>query len=453
MYVVKIFSSLLWCSWISILYSGWVDPDSKQKDFQRKSHVDGRTYDLVFSDEFNVEDRTFHDGEDPRWTAMNKDDYTNFALHYYNHDLARTSKGMLNISTIVKDISFKIEPIEGSRSSSHMTKNYQSAMIQGWNKFCFTGGIVEISAQLPGLWNVGGLWPAMWLLGNLARATYVGSSNNIWPWSFDECSKKLIHQQEISKCRSVNYYGMKPNQGRGAPEIDILESMSGDEQLISTTVHRPYFSTSLQVAPGLDSFRPDVATRPPPGMWYEDGITYAEGNETDLNVFFYGMHLEGSTPEKSYLADALSANTNLYETHFTELHKYRLEWIPGPAGYLKWYLDDKFLYSIEAKAFNKTGAEIPEEPMYLLFNTAVSSTWGFPVPCPEGCPCDCFDPRKIECECAIPPNMKANFPAFFLIDYVRVYQAAGYVFHNYFLVFIRFIFLFSYLFVLVITRK
>ena len=35
------------------------------------------------------------------------------------------------------------------------------------------------------------------------------------------------------------------------------------------------------------------------------------------------MHLEGSTKEKSYLADALSANTNLYETHFTELHKYR----------------------------------------------------------------------------------------------------------------------------------
>ena len=40
-------------------------------------------------------------------------------------------------------------------------------MIQGWNKFCFTGGIIEMSAQLPGKWNIGGLWPAMWLLGML----------------------------------------------------------------------------------------------------------------------------------------------------------------------------------------------------------------------------------------------------------------------------------------------
>ena len=46
------------------------------------------------------------------------------------------------------------------------------------------------------------------------------------------------------------YTGMHSYQGRGAPEIDILESMSGDEKLINTKIHRPYFSTSLQIAPG-----------------------------------------------------------------------------------------------------------------------------------------------------------------------------------------------------------
>ena len=46
-----------------------------------------------------------------------------------------------------------------------------------------------------------------------------------------------------------------------------------------------------------------------------------------LHYMSIGMHLEGSTKEKSYLADALSANTNLYETHFTSLHKYRLEYV------------------------------------------------------------------------------------------------------------------------------
>ncbi len=89
------------------------------------------------------------------------------------------------------------------------------------------------------------------------------------------------------------------------------------------------------------------------------------------------------------------------------------------------YLDDVYLYGIHANALNKTGAIIPEEPMYLILNTAVSSTWGFPMPCPEGCACDCFDPRKEECGCALPSGLAETFPAYFLIDYVRVYQAVG----------------------------
>lgn len=52
------------------------------------------------------------------------------------------------------------------------TKNYTSAMIQTWNKFCFTGGVLELSIDLPGDAYSGGLWPAAWLNGNLARVTY-----------------------------------------------------------------------------------------------------------------------------------------------------------------------------------------------------------------------------------------------------------------------------------------
>ncbi len=52
----------------------------------------------------------------------------------------------------------------------------------------------------------------------------------------------------------------------------------------------------------------------------------------------------------------------------------------------------------------------------------MSYTWGFPTPCPEGCPCNCFDCRLDECLCALPSKMSENFPAEFLIDYVRVYQ-------------------------------
>ena len=412
---------------LGIIYikGGWIDKDTNHKVKETISYVDGRKYNLVFSDEFNVEGRKFHDGQDPRWTSIHKDDYTNFALQFYNGDLVQTSSGYLNISTIIKDINFHIESKNSNTGSSTMTKNYQSGMVQGWNKFCFTGGIVEISAKLPGKYDIGGFWPAMWLLGNLARATYVGSSNNVWPWSYDSCNYNLIKEQAISACNVVNHYGLHSKQGRGAPEIDILEAMPGKEKLINTPINKPYFSTSLQVAPGYPDFRPNVAEVPPKDLWYGHDIEYADGNETALNIFFYGMHLAGQTPDMSYLADAISANTNLYETHFEDFHKYRLEWIPGPDGYIKWYLDDNFLYSINANALNLTGAIIPEEPMYLILNTAISSTWGFPQPCPEGCACDCFDARKVECGCGIPDRMIENFPAEFLIDYVRVYQADG----------------------------
>jgi beta-glucanase (GH16 family) len=35
-------------------------------------------------------------------------------------------------------------------------KNYTSGMVQSWNKFCFTGGILEMSIELPGEAESGG---------------------------------------------------------------------------------------------------------------------------------------------------------------------------------------------------------------------------------------------------------------------------------------------------------
>jgi hypothetical protein len=69
--------------------------------------------------------------------------------------------------------------------------------------------------------------------------------------------------------------------------------------------------------------------------------------------------------------------------------------------------------------------EIPSEPMYLLMNTAVSSNWGFPAPCPENCGCKCFECGNPECACALPTGYCDNYPAAFEIDYVRVYQAVN----------------------------
>ncbi len=103
----------------------------------------------------------------------------------------------------------------------------------------------------------------VWLLGNLARATYVGTSDFVWPYSYNQCDTRKRMSQEINACSKVNHYGMAPHIGRGAPEIDIIEAMQGEkEKLPSTNITRPYQSCSLQVAPGLERDRPQLGLPP-----------------------------------------------------------------------------------------------------------------------------------------------------------------------------------------------
>ena len=66
---------VLLCSALAI-NAEWVDPDSPQQVRTVVSLLehDDRLYQLVFSDEFEQDGRTFQDGNDPRWTAMNKND-------------------------------------------------------------------------------------------------------------------------------------------------------------------------------------------------------------------------------------------------------------------------------------------------------------------------------------------------------------------------------------------
>jgi hypothetical protein len=111
------------------------------------------------------------------------------------------------------------------------------------------------------------------------------------------------------------------------------------------------------------------------------------------------------------------------------MHLYRVEWEPpaedGSGGYVRWYTDEKFVFGINGDSLSIMQTEIPSEPMYLLMNTAVSSSWGFPAPCPDNCECECFECGNPACQCALPTDYCNNFPASFEIDYVRVYQAVN----------------------------
>lgn len=155
------------------------------------------------------------------------------------------------------------------------------------------------------------------------------------------------------------------------------------------------------------------------------------GNETisDLNPFFYGVTLVHEPKAYTYQSDAISANMQLDTTHFERQHLYRVEWEPpaedGSGGYIKWFTDGKLIHALYGKSLSIMQTEIPSEPMYLIMNTAVSSHWGFPAPCPDNCDCKCFECGDPACACALPSGYCDNYPASFEIDYVRVYQAVN----------------------------
>jgi hypothetical protein len=285
-------------------------------------------------------------------------------LHYYAAANAVTDEdGNLVITTEAVDTDV-VGFDDVKNKKTRVTKHFRSAMLQTWNKFCFTGGIIEAEVELPGKHDVSGLWPAFWLLGNLARHTYVGSSEHIWPWSSSVCTERSFDAQHISGCSEVAHYGLQKGVGRGSPEVDIFEVQPGPIKANHgpfkiSSVGQPFMSSSFQVAPGRPNTRPGSGYWPGPGQWYE-GLT--GGKNSSLNIGFYGNynHFQYDPhPEKSdYWSDAVSYNRQLEERHFNSKHKYRLEWdVPTKEkdGFLHWYLDGELVLAINGTGIKKAG--------------------------------------------------------------------------------------------------
>ena len=469
--------------------SGWIDPDTPPEFRTTKSFVDGLIYDLVMSDEFETPGRTFADGDDPAWTALDKsdDDQTSNgkkSLQFYNSSNVYTENGRLIILTNTEDTKWKdFNPYK--KKYQQMSRNFKSGMIQGWNKFCFTGGILEIDVIFPGNPEVGGLWPALWLLGNLGRGTYESSTNKMWPWSYSVCNKELQRAQEISACDVATHYSFNPKQGRGATEIDLIEVMPGKPgnlPIVQPDISRPYGTMTLQVAPGIPSsaHRPPSGTRPDMGFHWYPNLTY--GANVSINPFFYGTYLGPTSSNEpafrsigeAYQADALSSMMTLDESFFKKMHTMRLEWMPGPPpkgvklrdnldynngfsksnsdgksksqqnindrggletpeeskerkksdktypnGYTNFYVDNKFLFGVAGNALAEMATSIPNEPSYVIMNTAISTSWGFPNP-PPGC--DIYDCKVTGGQCGMDANFCSSLPAKMQVDHVRVYQ-------------------------------
>jgi len=454
---------------------GFIDMDTPIAARTTRSLIDGSVYNLVMSDEFNTPGRTFKDGHDPIWTALDKsDDDSSSAgggsLQFYNSSFVTTTPdGMLKIKAAVGKTEWN--RYDHVKKEWKNEKSYfNSGMMQSWEKFCFTGGIVEIDIMFPGEAFIGGLWPAVWMLGNLGRATYEASTNNIWPWSFDKCDRKLQDKQTISACNTLNHFGMNPHQGRGATEIDLVEVMTGDSggpfDQTDPPISLPYADFTLQVAPGVADNRPQSGSLPArkdtvnkhgllqfrAQTWYDDLVL---GGNTSINPFFYGTYLDETKPgepvtrtkKQAFQADAVGVVHQLTPAHFNRTHTFRVEWQPGRGGRLDWFvkahkletkngtssiegdgLGDDWVpaFSLKDESLeNLMGSQIPIEPSYLIMNIAISSTWGFPYDVPSWCK-RCYDCNDPKCACAFHPgfcNMLQHSDTAMYLDFVRVYQS------------------------------
>lgn len=386
---------------------GLIDRDTPKSAYYKSSYVNpGDEWQLVFSDEFEVEGRSFYPGDDPYWEAVNLWYWQTGDIEWYDPIAVTTSGGAVHMTLTPED------------PATNHNFSYRSGMIQSWNKFCFTGGILEVNVRLPGANNVAGLWPAVWSMGNLGRAGYGASLEGMWPYSYDECdigtlpgqtypnklgpasalntgrdggTLSLLSGQRLSRCtcpgeQHPGPFRKKTNEwvGRAAPELDIFEA------IINTTgVNGPFgqSSQSLQVAPFDSGYE-----------WFN-----TSGNAEFIDPTYHNDFI-GNTRQETL--SGLSTNRqDCYEQTEGCFAVYGFEYQPGfEDGYIAWINDDALTWRVTAaglgpNSLTEVGRRlIPVEPMYIIMNLGYSEDFG-----------------GIDHE-----NMV--LPATMSVDYVRVYQ-------------------------------
>lgn len=365
---------------LSNLRTGLIDPDTPSSAKKRTS-ASGESQTLVFSDEFNDDGRTFYDGDDPFWQAVDLWYGVTEDLEWYDPDAITTANGTLAI---------RFDAFQNHNL------NYRSGMLQSWNMMCFKGGYMEASISLPGRGDTIGFWPGFWAMGNLARPGYAATSQGMWPYTYhDECDVGITPNQSdpdglsslpgmrLPACTCTGEDHPSPGTSRSAPEIDALEaSVNYLVPPIGDAVGTA--SQSLQVAPFDLFWRPNT-----------DWIEVYDHATSLMNAYCGGIYQQ-----------ALSTVTNLNNDWYdgNAYQTYAFDYSPGDDGWIEWNVGDVQTWRVDANAVGPNGnigqRVIPEEPMALVVNFGMST--GFAALNLTG----------------LAPLM----PATMRLDYIRIYQ-------------------------------
>ncbi|KAF9693139.1 hypothetical protein EKO04_008888 [Ascochyta lentis] len=358
--------------------TGLIDPDTPKSAMEKKGEF-GDEYELVFSDEFNDNNRTFYEGDDPYFFAPDIWYGATQDLEWYDPDAVTTWDGTLELRL--------------DQFPNHGL-NFRSGMLNSWNHLCFKGGIFEVSVSLPGPAGVPGMWPGAWTMGNLGRPGYLSTTDGMWPYTYQACDVGItpnqsssdglsrLPGQRLSSCTCPGEDHPTPGTGRGAPEIDIIE--------VGATYpphNMPIATQSFQVAP-FDVY------------WYPN---YNYTAFPDYTQSWYNGYTGGPFQQ------AISATTNLNKNWFDgqQYQRYSFEYVPGEGedAFISWKVGDQTMFMMDGRAIGPNGniqaRQVSEEPMSLILNLGISNSWTW-----------------IDWE-----HMK--FPAVMRVDYVRWYQKKG----------------------------
>ncbi|ESK82846.1 glycoside hydrolase family 16 protein [Moniliophthora roreri MCA 2997] len=392
---------------------GLIDPDTPPEAYTFKSVHHGRELQLVFSDEFNRDGRTFYPGDDPYWEAVDLHYWGTNNLEWYDPAALITGNGSLRVTL--------------SKKPSH-NLDYEGGMMTTWNKFCFTGGLIVANAMLPGMSNVAGLWPAIWTMGNLGRAGFGATNDGMWPYTYDACDVGTLPNQtypdgsgpelalkdgdrgydgvlsylpgqRLSRCTCPGESHPGPMHkdgtyvGRSAPEIDMIEAQVGGNFQVPGGPLVGEVSQSGQWAPFNYAYR-----------WLNtsDNLIINDPTITELNPYMGGVYQQ---------ATSCVSKTN--QACYSQMPNpcfavYGFEYKPGyDEGYISWLNDGKQVCTVIGAGMaadervELSARPVPQEPMYILINLGMSYNFG-----------------AVDLDHLI-------FPVSMYVDYIRVYQPPG----------------------------
>ncbi|KAF2093205.1 beta-glucan synthesis-associated protein SKN1 [Rhizodiscina lignyota] len=357
-----------------------IDPTTPDSVKSRTTRT-GTKQTLVFSDEFNTDGRTFYEGDDPYFQAMDLWYGVTQDLEWYDPDAVTTQDGVMTL---------RFDAFQNHGL------NYRSGMIQSWNMLCFKGGHMEASVSLPGRGDTIGFWPGVWAMGNLGRPGYAATTDGLWPYSYhDDCDYGITANQSqgdglsslpgmrLPACTCVGEDHPNPGKSRSAPELDALEASVGFLD--------PPAGAGVGSASQSAQFAPfDLMWRPDPEF-----IELYDPTISNVNGYQGGVFQQ-----------AASVVTNLNNDWYDgkEYQAYAFEYEPGGSGYVTWYVGQDKTWTLDARAIRPNGnvgqRVIPEEPMAIVLNFGMSN--GFASLNLTG----------------LGPLM----PATMRIDYIRIYQ-------------------------------